>query len=441
MAPLSPARRWLALLSLALGGFGIGATEFVAMGLLPDLAHDLLPGLAASNPPAAIARTGWLITAYALGVVVGAPVFAVLSVKLPRKNLLLLLVGVLVLGTAASALLPSFGWVLAARFVAALPHGAFFGTAALVAGRILGPGNQAKGIAFVLTGLTLSNVVGVPVITRIGQLAGWRAAYLVVAVLFALTLLAIVLAVPRQPATQDASVRSELRALRRPQLWLMIAVGAIGFGGFFAVYTYIAEVVRTEAGLPQVYVPWVLAVFGLGMTVGNLFGGWAADRDLRRTVLLGFPFFLAAMAAMALTGGTPVGVFVGSFAVGATNMVLIPGVQARLIAVAGEAQLLGAALVHSALNIANSIGAALGGVVIAAGFGYLAPSWVGLGLGVLGLALAALSFHLERRADRGSGRPDEVVGSSHDHVAQRRPAAAHVTARTTGPAAAAPLDR
>lgn len=307
MAPLSPARRGLALLALALGGFGIGATEFVAMGLLPDLTRDLLPGLAATDPPAAIARAGWLITAYALGVVVGAPVFAVLSVHLPRKRLLLLLVGVLVLGTVASAVLPSFGWVLAARFVAALPHGAFFGTAALVAGRILGPGHQAKGIAFVLTGLTVSNVVGVPLITRLGQLAGWRTAYLVVAALFALTFLAILLAVPRQPVDGGASVRGELRALRRPQLWLMLGAGAIGFGGFFAVYTYIAEVVRSEAGLPPVFVPWVLAVFGLGMTVGTLVGGWAADRDLRRTVLLGFPFFLAAMAGTALVGGRPSG--------------------------------------------------------------------------------------------------------------------------------------
>ena len=165
---------------------------------------------------------------------------------------------------------------------------------------MLGPGNRAKGVAFVLTGLTVSNVVGVPVITRIGQLTGWRSAYLVVAALFALTFLAILLAVPRQPVDASASVRSELRALGRPQLWLMLSVGAIGFGGFFAVYTYIAEVVRSEAGLPLVYVPWVLAVFGVGMTVGNLVGGWAADRDLRRTVLLGFPFFLAAMAGTAL---------------------------------------------------------------------------------------------------------------------------------------------
>jgi MFS transporter, DHA1 family, inner membrane transport protein len=441
MAPLSPARRWLALLSLALGGFGIGATEFVAMGLLPDLAHDLLPGLSERDPAEAIARAGWLISAYALGVVVGAPVFAVLSVKLPRKVLLLLLMGVLALGTVASAVLPSFGWVLLARFVAALPHGAFFGTAALVAGRILGPGNQGKGIAFVLTGLTVSNVVGVPVITRVGQLAGWRAAYLVVAFLFVLTFVAIVLAVPRQPSTTGASIRTELRVLRRPQLWLMGAVGALGFGGFFAVYTYIAEVVRAEAGLSQAAVPWVLAVFGLGMTVGNLVGGWAADRNLRRTVLLGFPFFLAAMAGMALAGGSPVGVFAGAFAVGATNMVLIPGVQARLIAVSGEAQLLGAALVHSALNIANSVGAALGGLVIAAGHGYLAPSWVGVGLGLLGLALVALSFHAERRSGQRSGASSRVIGSSHEHAAPGRPENADVAARSTGPAAAAPLAR
>ncbi|GAA1429334.1 MFS transporter [Microlunatus lacustris] len=408
MPPLSTTRRWLALLALALGGFGIGATEFVAMGLLPDLARDLLPGLTATDPEQGIARSGWLISAYALGVVVGAPVFAALSVKVPRKQLILLLVGVLAVGTVASAVLPTFGWVVAARFVAALPHGAYFGTAALVAGRILGPGKQGQGIAFVLTGLTVANVVGVPLITRVGQLAGWRAAYLVVAGLFLLTLVAVALAVPRQPVAVGASVRRELRVLRRPQLWLMMGVGAIGFGGFFAVYSYIAEVVRVEAGLPTSAVPWVLAAIGVGMTLGTLFGGWAADRNLRRTVVVGFPFFLASMVAMALTGGHPVGVFVSAFAVGLTNMVLIPGVQARLIAVSGEAQLLGAALVHSALNVANSIGAALGGAVIAAGYGYLAPSWVGVTLGVLGLGLALLSFAAEDRSQErmGGGRPE-----------------------------------
>ena len=406
MTRLSPARRWCALLALAAGGFGIGATEFVAMGLLPNMAADLLPGLTATDPAAAIGQAGWLITAYALGVVVGAPIFAVLSVRMSRTRLLLGLVALFVVGTTASAVLPSFGLVVLARFAAALPHGAFFGTAALVAGRILGPGHQAKGIAFVLTGLTAANVVGVPLITRLGQVAGWRMAYLAVAAIFVLTFVAIVSAVPQQRAEPGASVRQELRVFRRPQLWLMMAVAAIGFSGFFAVYSYIAEVVRREAGLPESYVPWVLTAIGVGMTVGNLFGGWAADRNLRRTLVIGFPLYLAAMAALALTAGSPVALFLSAFAVGATNMALIPGIQTRLIAVSREAEMLGASLVHSGLNLGNSLGAAAGGAVIAAGLGYRAPTWVGIGLGSIGFVLLLLSFAVERR---GAARPEPVV--------------------------------
>jgi len=418
MTSLSATRRWSALLALALGGFGIGTTEFVAMGLLPNMARDLLPTLSIDAPDQAIARAGWLITAYALGVVLGAPVFAIVSIRLSRKSLLLVLMIVFALGTVASAVLPTFGLVVLARFVAALPHGAYFGVAALVAGQLMGPGNQAKGIAFVLTGLTLANVVGVPLITLLGQVFGWRYAYLVVAALFVMTLLAIGLAVPVQPRPTGASIRAELRVFRRVQLWLMLGLAAVGFGGFFAVYTYIAEVVRVAAGLPAGYVPWVLAVFGLGMVVGNLAGGWFADRNLRRTVLLGFPVFLASMAFMGVFGDSPVGVFIGAFAVGGSNMLLIPAVQTRLIAVSGEAQLLGAAIVHSALNIANSVGAALGGVVIAAGLGYLAPSWVGVSLGLLGLGLAIVSFSYESRTrpvaiDPGSvDRATSIVGTT-----------------------------
>jgi DHA1 family inner membrane transport protein len=397
MTHLSPVHRWCALLALALGGFGIGATEFVAMGLLPEMAADLLPALSARNPDAAIATSGWLITAYALGVVVGAPAFAVLSVRMSRSRLLLALVGIIIVGTVASALLPSFGLVLLARFVAALPHGAFFGAAALVAGRLMGPGNQAKGISFVLSGLTVANVVGVPLVTRLGQVEGWRIAYLAIAGVFVMTFVAIWFAVPHERAEPDASVRAELRVFRLPQLWMMMGVAAIGFGGFFAVYSYIAEVVRQEAGLPTSYVPWVLAAIGVGMTLGNLLGGWAADKNLRRTLLVTFPFFIASIAAFALTAQWPVALFGCAFAVGLTNMALIPGVQARLIAVSQDAKMLGAALVHSGLNIANSLGAALGGVVIAAGLGYRAPSWVGVGLGAIGLVLVLVSFGYERR--------------------------------------------
>ncbi|MCW2811607.1 MAG: transporter [Friedmanniella sp.] len=419
MATLTPARRWLALLALALGGFGIGTTEFVAMGLLPNMARDLLPALYAAAPARAVATSGWLISAYALGVVVGAPTFAVLSVRMSRTRLLLALVGVFILGTVASALLPSFGWVLAARFVAALPHGAFFGTAALVAGRILGPGNRGKGIAFVLSGLTVANVVGVPLITRLGQLAGWRVAYLCVAAIFALTLVAIVLCVPRQPASPTASIRAELRVFRKPQLWLMMAVGAVGFAGFFAVYSYVAEVVRQEAHLSESFVPWLLVAIGLGMTVGNLFGGWAADKNLNRTLRLGFPVFIASMAAFALTAGSPVALIVCGFAVGASNLALIPAVQTRLIAVSAEAEMIGAALVHSALNLGNSLGAVLGGAAIAAGWGYRAPTWVGVVLGTLGFGLLILSL----RADR---TPPPAPAGEHARAAARdsQPAAA-----------------
>lgn len=404
MTQLSASRRWCALLALALGGFGIGATEFVAMGLLPDMAADLLPALSAQDPESAIATSGWLITAYALGVVVGAPIFAVLSVRMSRTTLLLALVAIFILGTIASALLPSFGLVLLARFVAALPHGAFFGAAALVAGRIMGPGNQAKGIAFVLSGLTVANVLGVPLITRLGQVAGWRTAYLAVAAVFVLTFAAIWFAVPREEPEPGASVRTELRVFRLPQLWLMMGVAAIGFGGFFAVYSYIAEVVRREAGLPTSSVPWVLAAIGLGMTLGNIFGGWAADKNLHRTMVVGFPFYLAAMAAVALTAQWPVALFLSAFAVGLTQMSLIPAVQSRLIAVSQDAKMLGAALVHSGLNIGNSLGAALGGVVIAAGLGYRAPSWVGVGLGAIGMVLVLVSFSYERRTTAAATR-------------------------------------
>jgi DHA1 family inner membrane transport protein len=404
MVDLTPMRRWCALLALALGGFAIGATEFVAMGLLPNIAQDLLPDLYHRSSAEGIARAGWLISAYALGVVVGAPLFAVLAIRVSRTKLLLALLGIFVLGTVASALLPSFGLVLVSRFAAALPHGAYFGTASLVAARIMGPGSQGKGIAIVLSGLTISNVVGVPAITWLGQQAGWRTAYLGVAGIFVLTLVAVLLAVPRQPAEPGRSARQELRIFRLPQAWLMMGAAAIGFGGFFAVYSYIAEVVTQVTGKPLSFVPWVLVAIGLGMTVGNLLGGWAADRNLRLTLLAGTPMLIAALAGMALIAHTTTGLLAAAFAIGAANAVLIPSIQSRLISIGGEAQLIAAALNHSAFNVGNSLGALLGGAVIAAGFGYLAPTLVGVALAIVGYALTLVSFGLER-ADRGLATP------------------------------------
>lgn len=399
-ASLSPARIRLALLALALGGFAIGATEFVAMGLLPNLAADLLPGLYASSPDAANAQAGWLISAYALGVVVGAPTIAAGAARWPRKQLLLALLAAFTIATVASALLPSFGLVLVARFVAALPHGAYFGIASLVAAELMGPGKRARGVAIVLSGLTIANVIGVPSITWLGQVAGWRVAYVAVAALFAATFVAVILAVPFQAGNPGATMRSELRAFGRLQVWLALLIGAVGFGGLFAVYTYVAPLVIEVTGLPAMAVPLVLVVVGLGMTVGNFVGGALADRSVRRTMYAFFGVMLAALLLLAFSAQTLAGLLIGVFLVGGAASALSPTIQTRLMDVAHDSQSIAAALNHSALNLGNALGAYLGGVVVAAGLGYLAPVWVGLGLSVLGVALAAVTFAVDRNRRR-----------------------------------------
>lgn len=410
MEHVTAARRRAALLALALGGFGIGLTEFVAMGLLPEMARNLLPAQYAHSAPAAVAQTGWTITAYALGVVAGAPTIAALTARMARKRLVLALLAVFVLGTVASAVAPTFPLVLVARFVAALPHGAYFGAAGLVAATLIGPGSQARGYAAVLSGLTAANIVGVPLITGLGQATSWRVAYLAIAGVFLLTLFAVLAVVPPIPAAPGGSPRAELRAFRAPQVWLVAAVVVIGFGGFFSVYAYIAPVTTHVTGLSPATVPWVLVAAGLGMTAGNALGGIAADRNLRRSMLLGFAGIIAAIAIFGLAARTPVGLFAGVFLVAGTTLFVSPCLQSRLITAAPGAQLMGAAVNQSATNAANSIGAALGGLVIASGFGYLSPAWVGVGLALIGLVTATLSFRLEPRLGRRGQRPAERVG-------------------------------
>ena len=307
MSQLSPARRALAITALALGGFAIGSTEFVAMGLLPNIAQALLPAQYGADPDAGIAHAGWLVSAYALGVVVGAPTIAAMSAKFPRKGLLLVLLIGFVVATVASALLPSFGMVLVARFVAGLPHGAYFGIASIVAGDIMGPGKRGKGIAMVLLGLSVANVVGVPAITWVGQNAGWRVAYGVVAVLFVATFLAVAAFVPRSARDQSASIGRELRAFRVPQVWLVMGLGAVGFGGFFAVYSYISPLVTNVTGLPEGAVPLVLVVVGLGMVVGGVLGGHLADRSVKRTIYIGMLSLILSLLFMVLTAQWTVG--------------------------------------------------------------------------------------------------------------------------------------
>ena len=394
---LSPARVRLALLALALGGFGIGATEFVASGLLPNIASDLLPQLDAASHAKAIAQAGIMISAYAAGVVVGAPTIAVFAARLPRKGLLLALVGAFTVGSVLSALAPNFELLVGARFVAALPHGAYFGIASLVASSLMGPGKRGRGVAFVLSGLTISNVIGVPAITLLGQQAGWRAAYLAVAIVFALAVLAIWVVVPRQPGDPHATAARELGGFKHLAVWLALLTGAVGFGGFFAVQSYIAPMATEVAGLPSGFVPVALIVAGLGMTLGNVVGGHLADRGPLRAIFLCFAAFAVSFAVLGLTARWPAGLLIGVFLVAGTASALSPAIQTRLMDVAGESQTLAAAANHSALNLGNSLGAFLGGAVIAAGFGYLAPTWVGLLLCVPGVALALWGALLSRK--------------------------------------------
>ncbi|MDY1004118.1 MFS transporter [Curtobacterium sp. CFBP9011] len=400
MSQLTPARRTLAILALALGGFAIGTTEFVAMGLLPNIAEALLPGQYAADPDGGVAHAGWLVSAYALGVVVGAPTIAAMSAKFPRKGLLMVLLVGFAVATVASAVLPSFGLVLVARFVAGLPHGAYFGIASIVAGDIMGPGKRGKGIALVLLGLSVANVVGVPAVTWIGQVASWRIAYGVVAALFVLTFFAVSFFVPRSGRDVHATIGRELRAFRVPQVWIVMSLGAVGFGGFFAVYSYISPLVQNVTGLSESAVPLVLVVVGLGMVVGGLLGGFLADRSVKATIFVGLFALVGALLVTVLTAQWVTGLFIGAFLLGATSSAIPPAVQSRLMDVAGDARTIAAALNHSAFNLGNSLGAALGGAVIAAGFGFVAPGWLGIGLAMLGVVVAVISYAVENRTNR-----------------------------------------
>ncbi|MET0736086.1 MAG: MFS transporter [Microbacterium sp.] len=385
-----------ALLSLAIGSFGIGMTEFVVMGLLPNIAEDLLPGAWATSQPDAIAQAGWLITLYALGVVVGAPLIAGAVAKYPRHRVMIGLALALTVFNALTFLAPTVELVAASRFLAGLPHGAYFGIGALVAADVLGPGNRAKGVSFVLTGLTLANVVGVPLGTYLGQQLGWRTAFMVVAAIFAVATVAIAFFVPEHAGDPERTLRKELKVFRIDQVWLALGVGAIGFGGFFAVYSYVAPMVTEVAGSPEWVVPVVLVMMGVGMTIGNLVGGRLADMDLRRTLVGGLIALAVVLALVAVTSHWiwVLGFFV--FATGFVSSVLSPTIQTRLMDVAEDNQSIAAALNHSALNVGNALGAFLGGVVIALGWGFVAPAWVGVVLALGGLGIALVSFALER---------------------------------------------
>jgi MFS transporter, DHA1 family, inner membrane transport protein len=366
------------------------------MGVLPDVAGDL---------GATIPQGGHLVSAYAVGVVVGAPVLAVLGARLPRKALLLALMAAFTVANALSALAPTFGTLVLARFVSGLPHGAYFGVAALVAASIVPPGRRARAVARVMLGLTVANVVGVPLATLLGQQLGWRSTYWSVSVIGVLALLAVARAVPETPLQVGAGARQELSALHRPQVWLTLLIGAAGFGGFFAVYSYISPTLTEVSGFSESGVPVALALFGIGMTVGTELGGRLADWSVVRTMYLGLGSTAVVLAAFPFTAGGVVTAGLSVLLISVTGSLCLPALQTRLMDVAGDAQTLAAAGQHAALNVANALGAWLGGVVIAAGLGLTAPAVVGALLALVGLGVLTVSVLLERQGP-GRARPD-----------------------------------
>jgi DHA1 family inner membrane transport protein len=378
----------IALFALAIAAFGIGTTEFVMMGVLPQASADF---------GVSIPSAGYLITGYALGVVVGAPLLTVSAVRLPRKTLLMALMGLFALGNALFALSPNLQFGIAFRFIAGLPHGAFFGAGAVVASSLVKKGNRAKAVSMMFMGLTLANVVGVPLGTLLGQQVGWRATFLVVAVIGLVSIAAIAKLVPHQGKPLEPSLRGELGAFRRPQVWLALGIVTFGLGGVFACMSYIAPMLTDVAGYSPTDVTMLLSLAGVGMTVGNYLGGRLADKALMPSLYSALIALGAVLAIFTVTAHGKVGAAITIFFVGLAGFMIGPMMQARIMEKAGGTPSLVSAAVQSAFNIANSIGAYLGGLVIAGGLGLVAPNWVGAALSVLGLSLAAVSGGLDRR--------------------------------------------
>ncbi|GAA1951567.1 MFS transporter [Kitasatospora viridis] len=383
----------LALLALAIGAFGIGTTEFVVMGLLPQIAGDY---------GVSIPTAGLLVTGYAIGVVLGAPLMTVLGTRINRRTMLMVLMGLFTLGNLLSALAPSFGVMLAGRIVASLAHGAFFGIGSVVAADLVAPNKKAGAIATMFTGLTVANIVGVPLGTYIGQAVGWRATFAGVAALGVVGLLGIAKLVPALPRPAGTRLRRELAAFRNVQVILAMAMTVLGFGGVFAAITYIAPMMTHVAGYSEGAVTGLLVLFGIGMFLGNLLGGRFADRRLMPMLYASLGGLAVVLALFTVTAHSKPLAAVTILLVGALGFATVPPLQKRVLDQAHGAPTLASAMNIGAFNLGNALAAWLGGTVISAGLGYTAPNWVGAALATAALLLALLSAALERR-DRHTG--------------------------------------
>jgi DHA1 family inner membrane transport protein len=379
-----------ALLALALGGFGIGTGEFVTLGLLPNVAASL---------HISIPQAGHLVSAYALGVVVGAPLLTAAAVRLPRKGLLISIAIMMAVLNVASAAMPGYRTLLLMRFLTGLPHGAYFGVASVVAGNLVERRRRSTAMAIVFAGLTVANVVGVPMTTLIGQHSSWRVCYALVGVIELAAAAAIALVVPAAGADSGPApqLRHELNAFRQPQVWLTLGITTIGGGALFATFSYIAPMMEHLADYSAGAITPLLVIFGLGMTGGNLLGARLADRALMPTLYVALVAEVLVTAIFYFSAHNQVTAAITIFLFPFTSLATLAPLQSRIVTAAGGAPNLAAASIQAAFNVSNSLGAWLGGLVIAAGLGYGAPNLVAAGLALLGLMIALAAGYMERR--------------------------------------------
>ncbi|MET0238641.1 MAG: MFS transporter [Sphingobium sp.] len=381
--------------ALAVGGFAIGTTEFAMMSLLPYFAPDLH-----IDEPTA----GHVISAYALGVVVGAPLLAVMGARMPRRTLLILLMSLFALANAATAFAPNYGWMMVFRFLSGLPHGAYFGVASLLAASLVPPHRRTAAVGRTMMGLTIATIVGVPLANGIGLLVGWRWCFGLVAALALTTVILIAWLAPHEKADPEARIMDELGGLANGQVWLVLAIGAIGFGGVFCVYTYLASTMRAVTRTSAATIPVMLAVFGVGMTLGNLVAPRLAARGLMRAAAGVLIWSVAALSIYPVATGNIYTLALVVLAIGGGGALPII-LQTRLMDVAGKAQTLAAALNHAAFNFANALGPLVGGLAIGAGWGLASTGYVGAGLAAGGLVICVVAMLL------GGGREAEMPHS------------------------------
>jgi DHA1 family inner membrane transport protein len=384
----------LALLALATASFGIGTTEFVIMGLLPDMARDL----AVSIP-----RAGLLVTGYALGVTFGGPVLALATAKADRRHALLLLIGIFILGNLLCAVAPNYWLLMGARVVTAVCHGTFFGLGAIVAAGIVPPAKRARAIAMMFSGLTLANVLGVPFGTALGQALGWRATFWAVVAVGVVAAAALALWLPKRIPSQSTSLIAEARTLKRAGVWLAMSISTISSIALFSVFTYIAPILERVTGISPHGVTMVLLLFGAGLTLGNAVGGRLGDWKLMPSMIAGFLLLVAIQLVFHFTNAAPIPAAITIFVWGVLVFVIVPLSQMQVLHAARGAPALASTLNQSAFNLGNATGAWLGGAAITAGISYAQLPLIGAAVSLLGLGVVIATFLQDRRTRSAGG--------------------------------------